>query len=120
MAGRLRPKERRRRRKKSAILAKLAVIVALSCAALVVFAIGNKIVRPFRLWFVEKQSVNQLQTKLAELKHENIELQAKREYLKSAAGAENEARRLGYVSPGEVAVVIETSKPKAPAQKPRN
>jgi cell division protein FtsB len=105
--------ERRRRRRRIPILLKIALIGALTCVAVVAFAIGNKIVRPFHLWFVEKHAVSDMQAQLNDMKHENAELRAKREYLKSPAGAENEARRLGYVAPGEVSLVVEPPKPKS-------
>lgn len=101
----------RRRRRKTSVWMKAFLGGTLVLVAVVAFAVGNKIVRPFHLWFSEKQAVNGLEMQLAQINHENEALRLKREYLMSAPGAETEARKLGYVTPGEVPVIMQAPKP---------
>ena len=109
MARRRSPSAQRsgRRRRKAPVLLKAFWVSAAVVVMVVAFSVGSKIIRPFRLWFTERQAVNRMEVQLAELTRDNTDLKAKREYLQSPTGAENEARRLGYVNPGEVSVVVQ-------------
>jgi hypothetical protein len=101
----------KRRRRKTPVVERVFWIGTAVAVALVMFAVCCKIVRPFRLWFTEKQSVGILRVQLAQLKRENGELKIRQEYLRSPIGAQNEARKLGYVNPGETPIVVEPAKP---------
>lgn len=109
-------RERGRRRRRQPVWLKMCQIGVLALAGLAAFSIGCKIVRPFHLWFDESRETRRMEVRLAELRRSNDELRIKRAYLSSPQGAENEARRLGYVSPGEVTVFVTPPKPK-PARK---
>lgn len=100
----------RRRRRKLTIAQKIIwgglAVVAIYCA----FAVIQKAVRPVKLLCAGKAEVSKMEEKFAKDKAENKALREKRKYLLTPSGAEAEARKLGYVRPGEVSVIIEDNK----------
>jgi len=102
----------RRRKRKTTIFQKIILgglaAVAIYCA----IAVVQKTIRPINLLCAGKAEVHKMEEKLAKEKAENRALHEKRKYLLTPSGAEAEARKLGYVRPGEVSVVIEDNKSK--------
>ena len=85
-------------------------IVGVLVLAGVVLAVGltlRKVVRPFMFYSTESSSVHQLQRENKALQTENRRLRRQRAYLLSKEGAEVEARKLGWVLPGEHTLVLE-------------
>lgn len=106
----LAPRERRRRRRltvwQKAVWCVLTVAIAFGT-----FAVIRKAVRPIDLLCEGKSEVRRMEAQYAKDKAENTALHKKRRYLLTPSGSEAEARKLGYVRPGEVSVVIEDKKP---------
>lgn len=96
-----------KRRRKAPLRLKAFWLVVAAIAALTVFAVLRKTVRPILLCHRERTEVIRLENQLADLRRENRALETRRRYLESPAGAETEARKLGYVRPGEVSVIIQ-------------
>lgn len=77
----------------------LSVWIAFSCV--------KKTVRPFNLYFIEARETKHIDNDIKKLKTENASLRNKANYLKTKEGAETEARQLGWVRKGEIALVVE-------------
>lgn len=103
----------RRRRPKRSVwrkfvwpLVKISVI-----AALAVFIIG-KIARPFRLYSREHRETRQVALQLESLRKENAAMERQIKYLKTGEGSAQAARKLGWVKPGEITLVLPDSNSK--------
>ncbi|MCE5323594.1 septum formation initiator family protein [bacterium] len=103
----------RRRRPKRSVwrkivwpLVKVSVIVAL-----VLFVVG-KVTRPFRLYSREYRETKQIALQLDALRKENAALERQIKYLKTAEGSAQAARKLGWVKPGEITLVLPDSNSK--------
>ncbi len=57
--------------------------------------------RPWQLWMEERQRAAALRAEVAQIERENRDLETRRKQLDSPAGMETEARRQGWVKPGE-------------------
>lgn len=101
-----------RRRKPRRTVLNAVVLPALKTGILVLIvvivsaAIINKIARPFKLWNREDREVRQVAAELSALRKENVELERRLRYLKTPEGVAQAARRLGWVKPGEVSLVL--------------
>jgi len=73
---------------------------------IVVTVIVN-IARHFRLLSAESLEVRKARQELASLKKENAELERRIAYLKTPRGRAQAARKLGYVKPGEIIIVLQ-------------
>ncbi len=103
------PRLKRRRRKPAWRrniwpLMKLAAVAALTFLA--VNTTVSWIAHPIKLLNTEYRETRQLASRLGELKEQNAMLERRIQHLKSPQGAEQVARRLGYVKPGEITLVI--------------
>ncbi len=85
-------------------LIKLMVFSAVIIAIWVIIA--NKVTRPFKLYNAEYQETQKLALQLDELRKENAMLERRIKYLQSSRGAAQEARKLGWVKPGEIALIL--------------
>lgn len=110
---RVRPKAEpvvRRRRRKSFSSAKasrwLVRIVVVTVALALGCSVGCKILRPFRLVGDEKRQKAQIVSDYVTLKKQNQQLQWQLHYLKTPEGIAQEARKQGFVKPGEISLVI--------------
>jgi|YelNatPaOPRAMG01_1025707.scaffolds.fasta_scaffold50003_1 cell division protein FtsB len=97
------------RRRRSAFYILLAVVLVPFLAFCFV-RFGSKICKPFVLCWQMRNEVREIEAENARLKQENKELAAKRDQLKTKAGAIAEARKLGLVRKGEK-VVVEEAQP---------
>lgn len=106
------PRESRRRRRKvnafqKIVMAAFVIIVIFSATWVI-----RKAVRAGGLFFSERSAVHRLEKDFAAKKNKNKLLSERRKYLKSKSGALTEARKLGYVRPGEVSVMIDNEESK--------
>ncbi len=108
------PKQGRRRKKKQQLLQIIVFGVVAVVVVLVGFVVIRKVAKPIGLLFAEREQVRQMQKQLADAKQEKKQLLEKKRVIASPSGAEAEARRLGYVRPGEVSIVIEETSEPAP------
>ena len=74
---------------------------------LVVLAIVVGIAGPVRDYYVAKRTGSALEQKKASIDEKNAELEHDREKLMTEDGIQEEARKRGYVEPGEVGVSVE-------------
>jgi cell division protein FtsB len=118
----LRRPERRKSRKATPLYARPAMIrIALGIVvAAVVFSFAGRIaafaMEPvYATWSVGNE-IKKLEAGLAKQKAVNARLQGDIRYLDTRAGVEQQARRLGYVKPNEIALTIVLPDP--PAMKP--
>lgn len=84
------------------LLAGIVITVALVLGCSVV----NKILRPFRLVGNERREKARIVSDYNALRTKNEELRRQLHYLQTPEGIAQEARKQGYVKPGEVSLVI--------------
>jgi cell division protein FtsB len=86
-------------------------LLGLACCVLLAaaFAIVAKVIRPYQQGRELREQVDVLRTQLAAKQAENVEYESKLAYLKTPEGVATEARKLGYVRPGEIPVVVTNS-----------
>ncbi|MEN6357307.1 MAG: hypothetical protein ABFD83_09510 [Armatimonadota bacterium] len=103
----------RRRRPKRSVWRKIVwpLIKVSVVAALAVFIIG-KIARPFRLYNREYRETRQIALQLETMRKENAAMERQIKYLKTAEGSAQAARKLGWVKPGEITLVLPDSNSK--------
>lgn len=101
---------RMRRRRRSRILGMWARIAMLSAAIgvllLIAVALVAKAVHPFTEANTMQNQLSATNDQIAEIDAQNAAYQRQLNYLKTPAGQEAEARQLGYLRPGEIAVVL--------------
>jgi cell division protein FtsB len=109
----------RRRRPKRSVWRKIVwpLIKISVIAALAVFIIG-KVARPFRLYGREYRETKQIAFQLESLREENAALERRIKYLKTAEGSAQAARKLGWVKPGEITLVLPDSSSKGQRKQP--
>ncbi len=83
----------------------LACIVLLAAA----FAVVAKVIRPYQQGRELHEQVAVLRMQLAAKQADNLDYERKLAYLKTPEGVATEARKLGYVRPGEIPVVVTNS-----------
>lgn len=66
----------------------------------------SRISRPIGLLSNEQQEAKRVSTQLAAIKEDSSNIERRLKHLNSPSGAEQSARRLGYVKPGEITLVI--------------
>lgn len=91
----------------------LGVIVA-AVALLIGCSAACKIARPFQLVGTEKREKARVVNDYKALKKQNQELERQLHYLKTPEGIAQEARKQGFVKPGEVSLVIPDEKAPGP------
>jgi hypothetical protein len=82
-------------------------LFGIACVVLlVVYMILAKASRPFLISYAESREIAGIKREKDAVEAENRRLRTNREYLKTDQGKEAEARKLGWVKSGEVAVVV--------------
>lgn len=81
----------------------LAACGIMGCAYLVL----EKASRPFLISYAESREIAVISREKAAAENDNRRLKEEKEYLLTARGKEAEARKLGWVRDGEVAIVVE-------------
>jgi len=85
-------------------------VLALASAAAVICIVGtvvSKAARPYLISHAESKEISEINRQIAEANAENRALKKEIAYLSTPEGKEAEARKLGWVKAGEVAIVIE-------------
>ncbi len=112
----------RRRRKRSVfrriVWPTLVVLFLVAATALAGTLVTGKIVRPFQLCDTETREKQRIARELETLRKENADLERQIDHLKTPRGIADAARKLGYVRPGEITLVIPEDDP-APAGRPQ-
>ena len=62
--------------------------------------------RPVKLYSREYNETQALARQVADMKKENADLQRRISYLKTGEGSAQAARKLGWVKPGEITLVL--------------
>lgn len=97
----------RRRRPRRSVWRRVVwpLIKTTAIVVFVVFIMG-KIARPFRLYDREYSETKRIALELESLRKENASLERQIKNLKTPEGAAQAARKLGWVKPGEITLVI--------------
>lgn len=105
---RIPPRRRRPRRNvfKSYVLPLLKMAAIVAAVVLLGSVVLAKIARPFQLWSREDREVQRIASELDTLKKQNADLQRRIKYLGTPQGIAQAARRLGWVKPGEITLVL--------------
>lgn len=86
---------------------KMYVLVTL--VLFTVSSIAAKAVKPYLIYYNENKEIAEIQKQIATEKAENARLKHELKNLDTRLGMEVEARKQGWVKPGEVAVILEPS-----------
>jgi len=81
----------------------LAICGVLTCTYMVL----AKATRPYVISYAESQDMTSIKQQKEAAEAENRRLKLEKDYLLTSKGKEAEARKLGWVKPGEVAVVVQ-------------
>lgn len=84
----------------------LAALFVIAAAGLAGTLVTGKIARPFQLRGAEGREKQRIASRLEALKKENAALERRISHLKTPQGIADAARKLGYVRPGEITLVI--------------
>ncbi|MFA6665254.1 MAG: septum formation initiator family protein [Armatimonadota bacterium] len=101
---RRRPKSAGRPGKFRRIVSKLLVICLVAGGG---YMFLDKLSRPYRISHGEAKEIAETKRQIKAEEEQNRALKQNIEFLKTDSGREVEARRLGWVKPGEVAIVVE-------------
>ena len=100
----------RRRQKRSLWRDTIWPLIKLLSVAVVAIVlgvmVGNKILRPFELCSRESRETRQLAAQMEALKNQNTILERQIRFLKTPRGSAEAARKLGWVKPGEITLVL--------------
>lgn len=97
----------KRRKKPSRVLGVLITILGVCVLLLVVWLTLAKLTKPYLISHGESKQIEEIEKQIAELEADNKKLREEIDYIKSPRGIEIEARKLGWVKEGEVAIVVE-------------
>ncbi len=107
-----RPKKRGRRtaRRILGLWARLALLtLAVGVLAVAAFGLAAKAVKPYREAQRQTRQLARAQSEASALDSENDALRQRIAYLKTPQGQMEEARKMGYVRPGEIPFVVEST-----------
>lgn len=103
------PPPQRRKRKRSLmkrVVPAFIMLVIMSGVVLVGSIVVAKVLRPFKLCNIETREERRLASEYLSLKKENADLRRQLQYMNTPRGVAGAARKLGYVKPGEISLVI--------------
>ena len=114
---------RGRRRRRSIWRRTIWPLLKLAVFVVIVAALANAAVyrvgRPLRLLSREYRETRKLESQVAALRRENVSLERRIKHLQTPQGAAVAARKLGYVKPGEVTLVLPNTSAKRTTKAPR-
>ena len=114
---------RARRRRRSVWRRTIWPLVKLAVFVVIVAALANaavyRIGRPLRLLSREYRETRKLESQVAALRRDNASLEQRIKHLQTPQGAAVAARKLGYVKPGEVTLVVPSTSAKHSTNTPR-
>ncbi|MCL6518791.1 MAG: septum formation initiator family protein [Armatimonadetes bacterium] len=99
---------RKRPKKAYRFLLILGYSFATILAVLCLWHIVSKITEPYILDSRESREKTQIEREIARIEAENRNLRSEIAYLKTKAGIEAEARKLGMVKEGEIALIVQS------------
>lgn len=102
------PKRRRSRRPHYTRM--IVIVLSITGILLGVGAVIGKGAKPYLVGHTEGREIEQINRQIAQEEARRIDLNKQIEYLQTPAGMESEARKLGWVKEGEVAVVVDDTK----------
>jgi len=102
------PKRRRSRRPN--YRRTIVTVLTIAGILLVAGAVIGKVVKPWVVGHTEGREIAQINRQIAHEEALRIDLNKQIEYVRTPAGMESEARKLGWVKEGEVAVVVDDTK----------
>jgi len=82
------------------------MLVCIGAAAFIVRAAAMKVARPYVISYTESKERSDIQRQIAQAEAENHALKQEIVHLDTPEGKEAEARKLGWVKQGEIAVVV--------------
>jgi len=105
---RIPPRRRRRQRTvwRNLIWPALKVVMLISLIAVTGVFAADRISRPIKLLSAENRETQRVAISLASLREENARIERQIRYLKTARGKAQAARKIGYVKPGEIMLVL--------------
>jgi cell division protein FtsB len=114
VVARAQPKPRRSKRYiwRKVVLPALIFCIVASTAILVL----TKAARPFMLYDRENSAYQKLEQQVADYRKDNVILERRIKYLQTPEGRAEAARELGWVKPGEKALVLPPEPPAKPKQ----
>jgi hypothetical protein len=104
-AVRSRPARRSTRKRRPVLKVIVHVLIACVVVCCVVLVIA-KAIKPILLLRAESRQIAELEKQSEKVQAENRSLTEQKNYLQTARGKEQEARKLGWVKPGEVGVIV--------------
>lgn len=84
----------------------MGVLVVLLFIA-IIWLVLAKAIKPYRISYVESREIADVRNQIAQAEADNKRLKEDIEYIQKPEGKMVEARKLGFVKEGEVAVVVE-------------
>jgi cell division protein FtsB len=103
------PRPRKRRKRpiwRRNLLAFVVYALGLVAALAIVSSVVYRVARPVQLLSSEYRETRRLSRELKCLRQQNAVLERRIKHLQSPQGTEQAARKLGYVKPGEITLVI--------------
>ncbi len=85
----------------------LAAACIIGIIGVAVFLIISKLSRPYMIGYSESKEIIETKQQISNAESENKSMHSDIQYLQTDRGKEAEARRLGWVKPGEIAIVVE-------------
>lgn len=85
-------------------------LVLLAATVLLVFMVTAvlKVIKPFRELRVERQQLAANRREIAQLQQENVDIERHISIVKTPDGWTTEARKLGYVKPNEIPIIVQS------------
>ena len=107
-ARRKRPSRWRQPRRILGMWARIFLLTAfIGFMVVAVFGLVAKVIRPYREAGSQRLKLTQTRQEIASLDAENVQITRRIVYLKTPDGVSSEARRMGYLHPGEIPIVVE-------------
>ncbi len=75
---------------------------------LAIFGLVTKAIRPYREAGAQKSQMTVTRRQIAEIDRQNVALHQHIAYLQTDDGMATEARKMGFVKPGEIPIVVES------------
>jgi len=85
--------------------------MAIGVLGLAIFGLITKAIRPYREARAQTGQMNVTRGQIAALDRQNATLRRRIAYVATDEGKITEARKMGYVKPGEIPIVVEGSAP---------
>lgn len=105
---------KRHRSRRSQLRRTIVTVLSIAGILLAVGAVIGKGAKPYLVGHTENREIAQINQQIAheQARHRNLSKQI--EYVQTPSGMESEARKLGWVKEGEVAVVVDDTKKPTP------